>query len=89
MQLDIERYRVYIDHFDMSEERKVELIHIVCGMMQSFVDRAFGESSEQILLGIDWNNATTRWDDALDSDHTITPDFNDAANEGAARKRRS
>ena len=44
---DIEKYRRYVDHFDISEEKKIDLIHTVWRMMQSFVDRAFGIDSTQ------------------------------------------
>lgn len=51
MKPDIEKYRKYVDHFDISEEHKIELINIIWNMMENFVDRAFGADSVQICLG--------------------------------------
>lgn len=50
MQPDIEEYRQYVDRFDISEEKKIELIHAVWLMMQSFVDTAFGYHPVQLSL---------------------------------------
>ncbi len=50
MQPDIEKYRKYVNQFDLSEERKIELIHTVWRIMESFVDRAFGDDPVQQCL---------------------------------------
>lgn len=42
MSVNIEKYRKYVDRFDLSEARKIELIHTVWAIIESFVDRAFG-----------------------------------------------
>lgn len=42
MPLDLEKYRPYVDHFDLSDAQKAELIQTVWSMMESFVDQAFG-----------------------------------------------
>jgi hypothetical protein len=87
MQLDIERYRPYVDHFDMPEEQKIELIHIVSRIMQSFVERAFGKSPEQVLLGTDFHSASDP--DAVELDSfEIHTTFNNAA-QGDAEKESS
>lgn len=39
---DLEKYRPYVDGFDLSEAQKAELIHSVWAIMESFADRAFG-----------------------------------------------
>lgn len=44
---DITPYRKYVDHFDLSEEQKVELIHIIWNIMENFADIAFGKHSVQ------------------------------------------
>lgn len=49
---DIEKYRKYVDHFDITEEHKIELIHIMWNFMGNFVDRAFGVDSVQTCLEI-------------------------------------
>lgn len=40
--LDINKYRKYVDDYDLTEEQKVELLQTVWSIMESFVDRAFG-----------------------------------------------
>lgn len=50
MQPDIEKYRKYVDAFDLTETEKVELIHTLWQIMQGFVDRAFGRDSTQLAL---------------------------------------
>ena len=87
MQLDIEKYRPYVDHFDLSDEHKIELIHIVSRIMQSFVERAFGKSPEQALLGTDFQSASDPAIIALDC-FDIPTTFNDAAY-GTAEKESS
>jgi hypothetical protein len=47
---DIEKYRKYVDQFDLPENHKMELIHIVWRIMESFVDRAFGDDPVQHCL---------------------------------------
>ena len=39
---DLEKYRPYVDGFDMMEDQKTELIHTLWGIMESFADQAFG-----------------------------------------------
>jgi hypothetical protein len=45
---DISPYRKYVDHFDISEEQKVELIHAVWNIMEGVVDLAFDKNSVQL-----------------------------------------
>ena len=52
MQLDCNRYRHYVDRFDMPEEQKDALLQQVWAIMGSFVDRAFGHAPEQQLPGL-------------------------------------
>ncbi len=47
MKPDIEKYRRYVDHFDLSEKQKIDLINTVWRIMQGFVDRAFGIDAVQ------------------------------------------
>ena len=39
---DLQKYRPFVNDFDMSDEQKDELIMIVWNMMGNFVDQAFG-----------------------------------------------
>lgn len=45
---DVEKYLVHIAHLDMSLPLKIELIRSLRVMMQSFVDRAFGDDPVQL-----------------------------------------
>lgn len=47
---DLSRYLHYIAHLDMPLEAKIELLRVVQVMMQSFVDRAFGDDPVQLAL---------------------------------------
>lgn len=49
MQMDINRYRSFVDRFDMPEDQKVAVLAHVWSIMGSFVDRAFGDAPEQQL----------------------------------------
>lgn len=86
MQCDISRYAPFVEDFDISADRKAELIRIVWTMMQSFVDRAFGDAPEQILLGKTPERITACGPDALDSGLSLTPIYNAAAGEPGKRK---
>ena len=44
---DLDRYRPYVAHLDLPEERKTDMMLAVWRMMQSFVDRAFGDDPVQ------------------------------------------
>jgi len=41
---DIKKYMPYLDEYDLTEDKKVQLIKDVWLLMQSFVDRAFDSS---------------------------------------------
>lgn len=49
---DLDRYRPYVAHLDMPEASKAEMLLAVWRMMQSFVDRAFGDDLVQRCLGL-------------------------------------
>lgn len=42
MKPDLEKYRAFVDGFDLSDAEKTDLIHTVWRIMEGFVDRAFG-----------------------------------------------
>lgn len=88
MQLDASRYRHFVDGLDVPEDRKNELIRIVWTMMQSFVDRAFGDAPEQILLGKSRERPTACGPDRIGLGLKLTPTYNAAAVEPPARKKR-
>ena len=39
---DLDKYRPYLDGFDLDEEQKAEFIHALWTIMEGFADRAFG-----------------------------------------------
>lgn len=88
MQLDPAKYSHHLAGLDLSDEDQLRFMEQTWAIMESFVDRAFGESPEQILLGIDGDRIMTGLPDALDSSLHIHSTFNDAAREVAARKSR-
>ena len=47
MKPDIEKYRRYVDKFDLPESDKVELIESLWIFMGKFVDQAFGVNPDQ------------------------------------------
>lgn len=44
---DINKYRKYVDDFDLTEEQKKELLKTVWSIMEDFVDKAFGRHPVQ------------------------------------------
>lgn len=50
--LDIEKYRAYLQHTDLSEEQKAALLQTLWSIASTFVDLAFGRDSvQQVLTG--------------------------------------
>ena len=47
---DIDKYRAHVNHFDLSEEQKTELLRDLWRIMEGFVDQAFGLDPVQTLL---------------------------------------
>ncbi|SMC78003.1 hypothetical protein SAMN05880593_106246 [Rhizobium sp. RU36D] len=47
LSVDLEKYRRHVDHLDMPEDRKTELLLSLYTIMRSFVDRAFGDDPVQ------------------------------------------
>jgi hypothetical protein len=45
---DPERYRHHLAHLDMSESAQAELLAVIWRIMESAVDRAFGEDATQL-----------------------------------------
>jgi hypothetical protein len=48
---DIDKYLPYVDHLDLTQEEKIELIHTVWHISEVFVDRAFGLHPSQQVPG--------------------------------------
>lgn len=45
--IDLSKYRRHVDHLDMPEDKKMELLATLWRIAQSFVDRAFGDDPAQ------------------------------------------
>jgi hypothetical protein len=50
MQTDIEKYRKHVEHFDLTDIQKDELIHNVKNIVVNFIDRAFQQDGTQLAL---------------------------------------
>jgi hypothetical protein len=50
MTLDYDRYLPHLEHHDISEDQKRDLIAVVYGFMEGFVDVAFGVHPVQACL---------------------------------------
>ncbi len=86
MAFDADAYIHLLDDIVLPHDRKVAIMEQVSLILQSSVDRAWGRSPEQILLGTTRNRIIARGTDALDSEPTLTSTFNDAADGDAAGK---
>tara|TARA_R110002095_G_scaffold137945_2_gene119531 strand:+ start:549 stop:806 length:258 start_codon:yes stop_codon:yes gene_type:complete len=71
MKPDTEKYLAMIDDWDMTREQKIQYIHDLWHIMESFVDRAFGKHPVQSAR--DKSSNTDRQDSTkpLESTHPI------------------
>lgn len=83
MQLDPTQFLHHLESFEMSEAQKIDYVRAIILVMQSFVDRAFGDAPEQILLGTSANNGINRDSISLESLEGVTSPFNHTAGEKA------
>lgn len=86
MQLDPAKYSHHLTGLNLSHDDSLRLMEQLWAIMESFVDRAFGQSPEQILLGIDWEDAAVPAADPIDSKDILSPIYNNAAQQVAAGK---
>ncbi|MBB4286082.1 hypothetical protein [Roseospira goensis] len=49
MRPELEKYRPYVDGFDLTEAQKAELIHTLWTIMEAFADQAFGLHPAQLI----------------------------------------
>jgi len=54
---DYEKYRPLVGEFDLTDEKKDELISVVWSMMKSFVDASFGDDPIQLAVDQKENKA--------------------------------
>jgi hypothetical protein len=51
--VDLAKYRRHVDHLDMPENKKMELLGTLWQIAQNFVDRAFGDDpAQQVHRGL-------------------------------------
>lgn len=65
--LDVQKYRSYVDDFDLSSEEKDKLLEAVWSMLGTFVDRSFDEDPVQHLLGTDSDSNRKSRNNGVDS----------------------
>ncbi|MBE9188567.1 hypothetical protein IQ270_29015 [Microcoleus sp. LEGE 07076] len=74
---DAERYRQHVEHLEMSQDRKDELLAAVWQIMRSFVDLAFGDDAAQLARNSGDSRAVMReasGSGAVGLSHTPQPD---------------
>ncbi len=97
LSVDLDKYRRHVDHLDMTEERKTELLLSLYTIMRSFVDRAFGDDPvQQCRKHVDETQAKDETgippvihfaDDPTDSDKDLSATFEHHAGRRRKRKR--
>ena len=70
--LDVEKYRPYVDGFDLSYEEKDKLLEAIWSLLETFVDRSFTEHPVQHLLGTDSDSNGKSRNNGVDSACTRT-----------------
>lgn len=87
MKIDVSKYLYCLDGLDLNEEQKLELLNQLAVIMGRFVDCALGFSPEQQVPGGKLKRERPQAGPIrLGSTHTLTPLFNDAAHDDAARR---
>lgn len=80
MKPNIEKYRPFVEMYDLSEEQKVELIHDIWRIVESFVDRALGIDPAAQALAAAAKDATRQppmleFEKIAQQSDTLTPTF--------------
>jgi hypothetical protein len=50
LKLDVAKYRRHIDHFDISEKQKIELLQTLWSIMRSFAELGYGVDNVQRVI---------------------------------------
>lgn len=66
---DIDKYRSYLDDFDLSDAQKTDILKAVWAMMQRFVDREFHDDPVQQAVDESAISRGIGAADGVDSDH--------------------
>ena len=73
---DLDKYRRHVDHFDLTEAQKTDLLLAVWRIMQSFVDSAFGDDPvQQVRPRTDPLQAASETGDDTDDGDTLSGAF--------------
>lgn len=81
MPIDAEKYLHHLAEFDLPHDRKVELIHSVGAIMESFVDRGFGVHPVQLIQASARKRDSRAPTDPVESDDTGLPERFKAASQ--------
>ena len=79
MSVELSTYLHHFQEYDMTDEQKMDYLRSIETIMQGFVDEAFGMETSQLILGTKRKNDADPPADAVKSNHSATPPFNDAA----------
>ena len=80
MSADLDKYRPYLDGFDMTEEEKAAFIHSLWTVMEAFADCAFGLHPVQQIPGCRVRRDSNGREDGVDSkEHSPRNHFKRAA----------
>lgn len=74
MEPDIEKYRRFIDRFDLTEEQKVELIGALWRSVGGFAYRAFGLDPVQQVIGASSTKDASRESPMLEFEKVPSPE---------------
>ena len=82
MQLDTQKYMKHLEGFDLTEAQKVEYIHNLAKVLQSWMDKAFGQHPVQQSIRAQSEEDAMRLEGSVSSnDKALTGKFRSSAGE--------
>ena len=82
---DLDKYRRFVDGYDLDETQKTELIHTLWTIMESFADQAFGlHPAQQVPATRPAGDSTGKTDHLELKDHKVADQFGNAV--GSAQR---
>lgn len=72
---DVRKYWKHVEHFDLSDDEKTELIRTVRSVMEAFVDAALGTHTVQQGLGSGAGGDTRRDEHIISKGARLRDDF--------------
>lgn len=79
MAIDVHNYLHHFDGYEMTEEQKIDYLRSIEHILQSFVEMAWSGTLPQLALGTTLENDPETSSDAVESDQSPKPTFNEAA----------